>query len=210
MLLANDRFHVALQRIVPRENRSRDSLVATKIDQQPRCEPTGAKTVGAAATQYQRISDVLEPASRETDGKQPCDMGVMGSIECWLVRNGHPSRAPENDATHEAEQGAKRTSAAEIGRTLDAIAQIGKIINQINDIQNTIASAVEEQTATTAEIARSVNEAAVGSREIAQNVMGVAQAASSTTEGAANTKGSADELAKMAAELQSLVTKLQG
>ena len=35
---------------------------------------------------------------------------------------------------------------------VDAIAQIGKIINQINDIQNTIASAVEEQTATTGEI----------------------------------------------------------
>ena len=35
---------------------------------------------------------------------------------------------------------------------VEAIAQIGKIINQINDIQNTIASAVEEQTATTGEI----------------------------------------------------------
>ncbi len=37
-----------------------------------------------------------------------------------------------------------------------AIGQIGTIINQINDIQNTIASAVEEQTATTNEISRNV------------------------------------------------------
>ncbi len=43
---------------------------------------------------------------------------------------------------------------------VDAIAQIGKIINQINDIQNTIASAVEEQTSTTGEISRNVAEAA--------------------------------------------------
>ena len=43
-----------------------------------------------------------------------------------------------------------------------AIDQIGKIINQINDIQNTIASAVEEQTATTNEIARNATEAAQG------------------------------------------------
>ncbi len=92
---------------------------------------------------------------------------------------------------------------------VDAIAQIGTIISQINDIQSTIASAVEEQTATTAEIARNVNEAALGSREIAQNVTGVAQAARSTTSGAANTKSSADELARMAVELQRLVTKLQ-
>ena len=60
---------------------------------------------------------------------------------------------------------------------VEAIAQIGKIINQINDIQNTIASAVEEQTATTGEISRNVAEAAKGSNEIAQNITGVAQAA---------------------------------
>jgi methyl-accepting chemotaxis protein len=86
-----------------------------------------------------------------------------------------------------------------------AIEQIGKIINQINDIQNTIASAVEEQTATTGEIGRNVAEAARGSSEIAQNVTGVAQAARSTTEGASDTKQSADELATLALELQRLV-----
>jgi methyl-accepting chemotaxis protein len=88
---------------------------------------------------------------------------------------------------------------------VEAIAQIGKIINQINDIQNTIASAVEEQTATTGEISRNVSEAAKGSSEIAQNITGVAQAARSTTEGASNTKSSADELSKIAADLQRLV-----
>ena len=47
---------------------------------------------------------------------------------------------------------------------VEAIDQIGTIINQINDIQNTIASAVEEQTATTNEIGRNVAEAAKGSQ----------------------------------------------
>jgi methyl-accepting chemotaxis protein len=88
---------------------------------------------------------------------------------------------------------------------VDAIGQIGKIINQINDIQNAIAGAVEEQTATTGEISRNVAEAAKGSSEIAQNITGVAQAARSTTEGASNTKDSADGLSKMASELQRLV-----
>jgi methyl-accepting chemotaxis protein len=86
-----------------------------------------------------------------------------------------------------------------------AIEQIGTIINQINDIQNTIASAVEEQTATTGEISRNVAEAAKGSSEIAQNVTGVAQAARGTTEGASDTRKAADELAKMAHDLQRLV-----
>ena len=88
---------------------------------------------------------------------------------------------------------------------VEAIGQIGKIINQINDIQNTIASAVEEQTATTGEISRNVAEAAKGSNEIAQNITGVAQAARSTTQGASNTKGSADGLFQMAHDLQQLV-----
>ncbi len=90
-----------------------------------------------------------------------------------------------------------------------AIEQISKIINQINDIQNTIASAVEEQTATTGEISRNVMEAAKGSNEIAHNITGVAQAARSTTEGASDTKRSADELSKMALGLQELVRQFK-
>jgi methyl-accepting chemotaxis protein len=92
---------------------------------------------------------------------------------------------------------------------VEAIAQIGKIINQINDIQNTIASAVEEQTATTGEISRNVGEAAKGSNEIARNITGVAQAARSTTEGASNTKTSADDLSRIATDLQKLVAQFK-
>jgi len=101
------------------------------------------------------------------------------------------------------------TIQADTKGAVGAIEQIGKIINQINDIQNTIASAVEEQTATTGEISRNVAEAAKGSKEIAQNVTGVAQAARSTTEGANDTKKSADELAKMAHDLQQLVGRFK-
>ncbi len=92
---------------------------------------------------------------------------------------------------------------------VEAIGQIGSIITQINDIQNTIASAVEEQTATTGEISRNVAEAAKGSSEIARNITGVAEAARSTTEGAANTKSSADELSRLAVDLQKLVAQFK-
>jgi len=85
-----------------------------------------------------------------------------------------------------------------------AIAQISRIINQINDIQNTIASAVEEQTATTNEISRNVAEAAKGSAEIAQNITGVAQAAKETSSGVSDTKSAASEITRMSADLQRL------
>ena len=60
---------------------------------------------------------------------------------------------------------------------VDAIASISGVINQINDISSTIATAVEEQNATTNEMARNVSEAAHGSGEITSNITGVAEAA---------------------------------
>ena len=87
-----------------------------------------------------------------------------------------------------------------------AIDQIGQIVKQINEIQGTIASAVEEQTATTNEIGRNIAEAAKGSTEIARNITGVAQAAKGTTEMVNHALSSADELSRVAAELAALVT----
>jgi len=88
---------------------------------------------------------------------------------------------------------------------VEAIAQISQVITQINDISNTIASAVEEQTATTNEIARNVAEAARGGRDVAQNITSVATAAKNTSSGASDTQTASSELSRMAAELQSLV-----
>jgi methyl-accepting chemotaxis protein len=79
------------------------------------------------------------------------------------------------------------------------------IINQINDISNTIASAVEEQTATTAEIDRNVGEAVKGTTEITENISGVAKAAEDTSEGIGQTQVAAGKLARIAADLQKLV-----
>lgn len=87
---------------------------------------------------------------------------------------------------------------------VDSIKLINDVIAQINDISNTIASAVEEQTATASEMSRNVGEAAKGTAEIAQNITSVAQAAQSTLQGANNSQQASGELARMAAELQSL------
>ena len=90
---------------------------------------------------------------------------------------------------------------------VDAIGQISTIINQINDISNTIASAVEEQTATTNEIGRNVGEAAKGTGEIANNIAAVATAAKETTQAAGDTQQAAIGLGQIASQLQGLVAK---
>jgi methyl-accepting chemotaxis protein len=90
-----------------------------------------------------------------------------------------------------------------------AIAQIRNIIQEVNDISNNIAAAVEEQTVTTNEISRNAAEAAGGTVQIAHNISGVATAAQDTTKGAADTQTAARALSEMAAELQSLVGRFR-
>ena len=90
-----------------------------------------------------------------------------------------------------------------------AISEIGAIINQINDIQGTIASAVEEQTLTTREIGRNLTEASTGATEIARNIQGVADAARNTSAGAHQTQTSARLLSKMASDLAELVARFK-
>jgi methyl-accepting chemotaxis protein len=92
---------------------------------------------------------------------------------------------------------------------VQAIGEISAVINQINDISNTIASAVEEQTATTNEMGRNIGEAAKGSSEIARNIAGVAEAARSTSTGASETNTAASELARTAAHMQKLLQQFK-
>jgi methyl-accepting chemotaxis protein len=89
-----------------------------------------------------------------------------------------------------------------------AISQISGVIKQVNDISNTIATAVEEQNATTNEMARNVGEAAKGSGEITKNIGGVAEAARSTSQGANDSLKAAQALAKMSSDLGELVRRL--
>jgi methyl-accepting chemotaxis protein len=86
-----------------------------------------------------------------------------------------------------------------------AIEEISQIVAQISDRQTTIASAVEEQTATTNEMSRSVQEAAGGTGEIALNITGVSSAAGSTTQALNQTRTAVDELSRMAADLRTTV-----
>lgn len=98
------------------------------------------------------------------------------------------------------------------GNTREAIATIGQIstvISQINDISSTIASAVEEQAATTNEITRNVSETVLGSSQVTENITAVAMAAKSTSNGAANARKAAGELSRMSAELQTLVERFK-
>ncbi|WNM23195.1 cache domain-containing protein [Demequina capsici] len=70
-----------------------------------------------------------------------------------------------------------------VERAPEEIARIGEIIRQISDFQSTIAGAVEEQTATTSEMASSTERVAEGSRTITSALDEVANASQRTSAG---------------------------
>ena len=92
---------------------------------------------------------------------------------------------------------------------VQAISEIETIIARVNDIQGVIASAVEEQAASTSEISQSVAEVSDGSISITQNISGVAEAAESTSRSTSDTQDAANQLAQMATDLQRLVDQFK-
>jgi methyl-accepting chemotaxis protein len=92
---------------------------------------------------------------------------------------------------------------------VQAIDEITSVITRINDIQNTIASAVEEQTGTTNEISRNISETAKGSSDIASNITGVATSATETQHSATASQEAAQELSWLEVKLGGVVSQFK-
>lgn len=97
----------------------------------------------------------------------------------------------------------------EIGQSITsartAVVEVGGIIGRIDELQTSIAGAVEEQSATTAEMARTVEAVARESGQIAGSIGRVRSAAEDTTTAATATRHAAGELAAIAGQLRELV-----
>ncbi|WP_230977565.1 methyl-accepting chemotaxis protein [Georgenia yuyongxinii] len=90
-----------------------------------------------------------------------------------------------------------------------AIGEISAIVDSISAYQVSIASAVEEQTATTNEMLRGVEEVAAGSGAIADNIAQVAQTTATGYGAMTQINASIDELAKMSDDLRSRVDQFR-
>jgi methyl-accepting chemotaxis protein len=94
----------------------------------------------------------------------------------------------------------------DIRDSVTAISRISHTIEQINDFQNSIAGAVEEQTVVTRDISRNVADAAKGTAEIAGNIVQVARAAEGTAAGSVATRAAARDATRLASQLNELVS----
>jgi methyl-accepting chemotaxis protein len=106
---------------------------------------------------------------------------------------------------------ARRVEAIQADTTLavDAIGKISAIIARVNDYQVTIASAVEEQTASTGESSRTVSDVARRSADISRTISGIAEVGARNTAQACSSQSTARELAEMAEEMAELVGRFR-
>lgn len=107
--------------------------------------------------------------------------------------------------------------------TIADIEKVGQIITEINDVINSIASAVEQQSAATSEIAENIAQASAGISEVNENVAQSSIASGDITRqiaeisrgndeingGSINVRESASELSKLAEQLNQLVNRFK-
>ncbi len=98
---------------------------------------------------------------------------------------------------------------SDTGAAVGAIVRIAEVIGRINDIPATIASAVDEQTATTSEMSRSLEGVVTASGHIARAASQVAAQADRATAGASATGVVARELAATVTELHGYLEQFQ-
>ncbi len=194
------------------KNASDAARVATHAVRVAETTNTTVAKLGESSAEIGKVVKVITSIAQQTNL-----LALNATIEA--ARAGEAGKGfavVANEVKELAKETAKATE--DIGQKIEAIQgdtkgavaairEISQIINQINDIQTTIASAVEEQTATTNEMGRNVTEAAKGAAEIAQSITGVAQTAQETTIGAVDSQQQAAALATMAAELGRLVRR---
>ena len=186
------------------------SRVASEAVSTAQAANTNVAKLGESSVEIGRVIEVITSIAEQTNL-----LALNATIEA--ARAGEAGKGfavVANEVKELANQTASATEEistriaaiqSDTGDAVDAIEQIGQVIARIADMQTTIASAVEEQTATTNEISQNINEAARGSSQIAENITSVAQASGEAAEGAASAQSAAAGLREVAADLTAVV-----
>jgi methyl-accepting chemotaxis protein len=95
----------------------------------------------------------------------------------------------------------------ETRQAVGAISGISTVINKVQEISSSIASAVEQQAATSQEIARNLEQVARGTEDVSRNISGISMAAATTQAAASQVNASASGLASYSEVLRAEVDR---
>ena len=195
---------------------------------------TAVRTAGEVSQKVNQLSTAARDISKVTDtiadiSSQTNLLALNATIEAarageagkgFAVVAGEIKALAQQtaEATHEINSkisGVQTTTADSV----KAIEEIVRVINDINDIMATVATAIEEQSATTLEISKNVSQAASGvsganenmtqitgaTDEVTQNISQVSHDAEQMSSGSAQVNDSAKELSRLAEDLNRML-----
>jgi methyl-accepting chemotaxis protein len=142
-------------------------------------------------------------------------LALNANIEA--ARAGEAGRGFGVVAIEVKELASETTKAADdVGRKIEAIQQsaevtvnandeISRLIATVNDFQNAVAAAMEQQAGVTSEIGRNVSEVAASVTAVSESITAVAKTAEQASSAAGETQGAAGKLSTLAEDLHKLV-----
>ncbi|MEI8373564.1 MAG: methyl-accepting chemotaxis protein [Planctomycetota bacterium] len=180
--------------------------------------------LGGAADEIGKVIEVIQDIAEQTnllalnatiEAARAGDAGKGFAVVATEVKELAKQTASATEDIRKRIKGIQGSS----GRAVKSISDISDVVKQVNELSRMIASAVEEQSITTKEIARNmvqsstaaqmvsrgVAESATATHEITRNIVGVDQAARQSAQGAAQTQTTGRELSSVAEQLQGLV-----
>lgn len=197
--------------------------MSSEADGKSRAAGNTMNTLNASAEEIGKVIETISDIANQTNL-----LALNATIEAASAGEaGKGFAVVANEVKELAKQTAQATEEIErlinemqdkTGDAVKATSAISETIGGLNSTVQTIAGAVEEQSATTNEIAqniggasqaatdisRNIQEASTGSNEISQSIQGVQLSAQGVNAGAQQTNTSSAELAEMAARLQAL------
>ena len=187
---------------------------------------TQMSQLGNAADEIGKVIEVIQDIAEQTnllalnatiEAARAGDAGKGFAVVATEVKELARQTSTATEDIRNRIEGIQKSS----GIAVQSIADIREVIGKVSDLSRTIASAVEEQSITTKEIARNVAQSSMAahtvasgvaqsasaSQEIARTIAGVDQASRQSAEGAVQTQSAGRNMSQMADQLQSLVGK---